>query len=107
MPFVAIQIDKFVDEYQPGIVECHLTDAHGEIHFFVEKVPYVSTENLWWDSDYPRPGSIACEVVDEWVDEFGRQLARISTETPWSIASTTGSTLFIVFSAQMMMCRLG
>ena len=100
MPSVAIQIERFVDDHQPGFVECSLIDALGEVHLFVEKIPVVSTEDLWSDSVYPRPGNIACEVEYEWVDERGRQLAKISTERPWSVESTTGSRLFVVLASQ-------
>jgi hypothetical protein len=55
MPAVTVQISRFVDEHQPGFVECILMDALGESHLFVEKVPVVSTDDLWSTSSYPQP----------------------------------------------------
>ena len=98
---IAIQIVRFVDDYQPGFVECRLVDAEGQPHLFVEKVPIVSTEDLWLNSSYPQAGAIACEVEAEWTDDRGRSLAKVNTERPWSVASTTGATRFVVLSSQV------
>src|SRR5512139_346408 len=81
---VTVQIERFVDEYQPGFVECRLVDAEGQSHLFIEKVPIVSTEDLWSTSTYPVAGAIACEVEAEWKDSQGRALLKVSTERPWS-----------------------
>jgi len=101
MPTVVIQIVRFVDEHQPGFVECSLVDAHGEQHLFIEKVPVVTTEDLWSSSTYPRPAAIACQVEREWTDEKGQALVQINTELPWHIESTTGVTRFTVLSTQV------
>jgi hypothetical protein len=101
MTEVAIRIERFVDDHQPGIVECRLVDAHGQSHLFVEKAPVVSSEHLGPDSAYPRPGVIGCVVEAEWIDEQGRAVAQVNTERPWSVASTTGSTRFVVLSSQI------
>ena len=96
MPSVAIQVSRFVDEHQPGFVECVLIDAAGKAHVFVEKAPVVSNENLWSRSSYPRPGSIACEVIARWSDENGQALARVNTERPWGVESSEGLAEFVV-----------
>lgn len=96
MPSVAIKITRFVDEHQPGFVECVLVDASGKSHVFVEKAPVVSSENLWSTSSYPRWGSIACEVVADCSGQNGQALARVNTERPWGIESTEGLTEFVV-----------
>jgi len=102
MPIVAVSIIRFVDEHQPGFVECELTDAFGQTHSFVEKVPIVTVENLWSDSTYPRTGDIACEVEQEWQDDAGRSLVKVNTERPWGVESTTGGTTFVVLSSQIV-----
>ncbi|MDD3481748.1 hypothetical protein [Azovibrio restrictus] len=61
MAIVSVQIVRFVDDYQPGIVECQLVDAEGG-HFFIDKVPIVAAEDLCLDSSYPADGAIACEI---------------------------------------------
>jgi hypothetical protein len=101
MPAVTIEITRFVDEYQPGIVECTLIDALGQTHMFIEKAPIVSDKNLWTTSSYPCSGTIDCEIEDEWKNAEGASLVRINTERPWHVESTTGENRFTVFSSQM------
>ena len=102
MPTVAVSILRFVDEYQPGFVECELTDAFGQIHSFMEKIPIVTGEPLWSNSTYPRSGGIACDVEQEWQDDAGRSLVKVNTERQWSVESTTGGTTFVVLSSQVI-----
>jgi hypothetical protein len=101
MPTLLVEITRFVDEYQPGFVECVFVDAFDRSHFIVEKAPVISTEDLWSTSSYPRPGEVACEVVAEWLDEAGQSLVRVNTDRPWGIESTTGASEFVVFSHQV------
>jgi hypothetical protein len=102
MDALLVTIERFVDDCQPGFVECVLADAEGCEHRFLEKGPVVSTANLWSDSVYPQPGYIACTVQDEWVDEQGRKLVRVCTEKPWCIESTAGRTRFTVLYEQIV-----
>ena len=101
MSSVAIQISRFVDEHQPGFVECTLIDAPGATHQFVEKAPVVSMLELHANSTYPCGGALECEVESEWVDESGCRLVRINTERPWNIESSTGETRFVILSSQL------
>lgn len=96
-----IQIDRFISDHQPGVVECSLVDADGERHVFHEKVSIVTTESLGWDSAYPAKGSIECFVEGELTDSTGRNLLQISTELPWHVASTSGATRFLVQAHQV------
>lgn len=102
MAEVNIQIERFVDDDQPGIVECSLLDASGTQHVFVEKGPIVSADHLWSDSTYPQPGAIRCTVEAELFDQLGRHLVRINTETPWGIESTSGESSFVVLGSQLV-----
>lgn len=101
MTELVVQIERFVDEHQPGFVERSLVDALGKKHFFVEKVPIVTTEDLWSDSQYPRPGVIACQVQREWRADDGLLLAQVSTELPWHVESTSGESCFVVLAIQL------
>jgi hypothetical protein len=101
MVYLGVEISRFVDEYQPGVVECRLVDAHGRTHLIVEKVPVVTTEGLGSDSRYPKPGAVACEVEMQWEDSDGRSLVRVNTARPWSVESTEGATSFVVLSSQL------
>ena len=98
---ITITITKFVDKGFPGFVECQLVDAMGQSHAIIEKVPIVTTEDLWLDSSYPREGSFRCEVVKNWEDDRGRNLCQIDTSRPWSIESTEGKTEFVVLASQL------
>ena len=60
MKALKIKIRKFIDDHQPGFVECTFIDAWNKEHIIHEKVPVVSTENLNEDSIYPSEGAIAC-----------------------------------------------
>jgi len=102
MVSLSVQISRFIDEHQPGFVECVLIDIHGQCHIFVEKVPVVSTENLSSTSKYPCLGSIACEVESEWQDKLGRSVSRVNTAQPWGVESISGTTSFEVSSSQLV-----
>ena len=102
MPAVAVEISRFVDESNPGFVECVLVDALSQSHLFVEKAPIVSTEDLSSTSAYPRRGVIACEIEEEWKNEAGQSFVRVNTELPWHVESTAGQTQFVVLASQLV-----
>jgi len=99
---VSIQIERFIDDHQPGFVECRLVDAFGRSHLFVEKIPIVTAANLWSDSSYPQAGEIACEILSESIDATGRKLAHVNTDRPWSVESTEGVSSFVVLTSQVV-----
>jgi hypothetical protein len=94
MTFIQVTIRRFVDDWQPGFVECTFVDAHGIEHSIIEKIPVVTRRDLWSDSEYPTAGFVGCEVIERRLDATGRELVVIDTETPWRIQSTTGATRF-------------
>jgi hypothetical protein len=96
-----VTIRRYIDDSQPGWVECNFRDAWGHEHRFREKVPVVSVESLDASSTYPRPGIIACEITVRWKDESGRDLFKISTEKPWGCESIDGATSFDVLPDQL------
>jgi hypothetical protein len=65
MPSLRVQIIRFIEAYQPGIVECQFRDAHGQMHSIVGKLPYFTEANLWFDSEYPQPGEVDCQVLGQ------------------------------------------
>jgi hypothetical protein len=102
MPAVTIEISRFADSYQPGLVECVLVDADGRTHTFVEKFRIVSGEDLLPDSVYPRAGAIPCEIVRHWSDQSQRNLVNITTARPRDVESSTGQQRFVVLSSQIV-----
>ena len=93
---IKVQIVRYVDDNQPGWVECELFDADGRRHLFIEKVPVLTLDDLRPDSKYPVPGIIRCEVLRNYRDEGGRELVHVRTEKPWGIESTEGLSEFIL-----------
>ena len=101
MDFVTVEISRYVDNSQPGWVECRLVDALGCEHVFVEKVPVVSTALLDDTTTYPQIGHIACTALARRMREDGRELVQIDTQTPFVIESTAGKSRFDVFPEQL------
>jgi hypothetical protein len=97
---IKVEIVRFVDDSNPGFVECHLVDAWQRTWVFVEKVPVVTIEYLDSTSIYPSLGVIAGRVVETRFIN-GQQVIRVDTNTPWGINSTDGETLFDVFPHQL------
>jgi hypothetical protein len=101
MNAVGIEIRRYVDDSQPGFVECWLTDANGREWSFIEKVPVVTTEDIDAESQYPQQGIIACEVIERRIGADGREVLVIDTVLPWGVESTTGETRFVVLLNQV------
>ena len=68
MPSLRVQIVRFVEGYQPGIVECRFRDADGQKHSIIDKMPCFTAANLWFDSEYPQPGQVDCRLLVQPVD---------------------------------------
>jgi len=98
---IAIEVERFVLDAQPGFVAFTLVDANGKSWSCVDKVPVIGTEALDAQSTYPRRGWIACTIVERRVGPDGRERAVIDTSQPWGIAARTGETRFEVLAAQL------
>jgi hypothetical protein len=101
MPFLKIQIVRFVDESQPGWVAAEFIDANGTQHTIIDKVPIFTKSDLRSDSVYPQPGVAACEILNRMEDDQGRRLARITVHKPWGLESVNGETEFVVLESQL------
>lgn len=98
---LAVQIVRFVDECQPGWVECEFADAEGRQHRVTDKAPMFTVEDINKGSRYPRAGVLRCVLESHWRDESGRDLARINTARPDDIESSEGLSEFVVLSGQL------
>ena len=76
------------DEPQPGLVEAVLTDVTGKRWHFIEKVAIVSRETLGNNSEFPRPGVIRCEILENSDAESKYGICKISTERPDGVVAT-------------------
>jgi hypothetical protein len=99
--FLRAQIIRWVDDYQPGIVECRFTDALGQEWSVIEKLPILTDANLWSDSEFPQPAFIACQIIRRDRDDVGHEVASIDTQNPWAIEATDGTTSFRVFARDL------
>ena len=98
---IKVKITKFIDDWQPGWVECEFTDAFGKLHVFNEKVPIVTAEYLDENSIYPQDGIIGCEIIERKnVDDC--QIVKVDAELPWHIESTKGESVFEVLDEQLI-----
>lgn len=88
---VRVEILRWVDDWQPGWVECRLTDSYCREHTFIEKVPVVSKKAIYPESAYPQPGLIACEVI-----RGNAEVVTIDTDPPLGSKSTDQETQFDV-----------
>ena len=87
---LAVQIVRFVDDTQPGVVAAEFVDAVGRRHTFIDKVHIFSEAMLDAASAYPQPGAVRCEVLLRKQDAQKREIVRITTLRPDSIESTEG-----------------
>lgn len=101
MPLLRLQIVRFVDESQPGWVAGVFTDAEGQEHTIIDKVPVIATSELWTDSQYPQPGFAACEVLQRLTDGRNEAVVRIDIDKPWRLTSTDGQSVFLVLASQL------
>jgi hypothetical protein len=79
MPSLRVQIVRFVEAHQPGIVECQFRDASGQMHSIIGKMPYFTSADLRFDSEYPQPGEVECLMLGSTV--HGEVRIRLSKET--------------------------
>jgi hypothetical protein len=99
---IKIKIIDFIDDHQPGWVECKFTDAWDKEHTVQDKVPIVTAEDLDANSEYPREGVIAFELVRSWKDKDGRTIYTVNTGKPWGVQTIEGLTEFDILKDQVI-----
>ncbi|MFO1044290.1 MAG: hypothetical protein U0941_21100 [Planctomycetaceae bacterium] len=100
---IRVSIARYIsDDPQPGIVECNFLDANGKQHQFVEKTAVVSYADIDAQSTYPRPGVIACVILDRYRDVLDRELVVVETVEPWGVESTEGAVRFSVYPSALI-----
>ena len=97
MSRVLVYIVEFLSSDQPGFVASTLTDAHGVVHLFHDKVPVFTDSDVDASTLLPISGWLGCNVIERFTDG-DRELARIDTEKPWDIESTNGDYHFVVLA---------
>ena len=99
---VDVAIVRWIDDDQPGFVECQLTDMFGTVWRFIEKLPVVSSQPMSAASNYPQAGGIACQVTKLGRDAAGREIVEIDTGDPWGVQAVDGTTRFQVYADQVI-----
>ena len=98
MVYIKVAIVRYIsNDPQPGVVECELVDAHGNLWRFVEKTTIVSESDLSEQTHYPKSGVIAGEVIGRGEMASGREYWIVDTQKPWDIQSVEGVQEFEVF----------
>jgi hypothetical protein len=98
VPYLIVDIVRFVGDYQPGIVACEFADADGLIHTIIDKAPLFTGNSLDWDSPYPQRGDAQCEVMKAFTDSTGRALVQITLARPYQLETTDGLTEHVVMA---------
>jgi hypothetical protein len=98
---LAVQIMRFVDDPQPGVVAAEFVDAVGRRHTLIDKIHLFSEAMLDASSAYPQPGAVRCEVLLRKQDAQKREIVRITTLRPDSVESTEGLSEFEVLPPQL------
>ena len=75
-----VAIVRWVENYQPGIVEISLLDRFGHDWRLTEKVPMVTNADLDEGSSYPQPGYVACRILTKGIDAGGRAVAIVEID---------------------------
>lgn len=102
MKAIKILITSFIDDHQPGFVECKFQDAFGIEYIVQDKVPIVTDKDLDANSEYPQDGVIACEIVKEWNVTNGRKIFTVNTSKTWGVETIEGVSEFDVFEEQLV-----
>ena len=95
MPEAPVQIVEFLSSDQPGFVAASLTDIHGVVHIFHDKVPIFTDAMIDANTPLPADGWLDCTVLERF-ELDGRKLVRIDTEKPFDVESTDGDYHFVV-----------
>ncbi len=99
--WLCVDIVGFADESFPGFVHCAFADANGRRHTLIKKIPVVTTQDLWSDSDYPQPGMVPCESVEPLTGDSQRGLALVSIDVRDSMNSPYYAGQFVVLESQL------
>lgn len=99
---IKIEITKFIDHHQPGFVEARLFDVWSREYIFQEKLPIFTSDDLDNESDYPKPGVIACIKVKEFYDNTNCKIIVIDTNEIWGVQSLDERREFEVLENQLI-----
>jgi hypothetical protein len=97
MEYLIIDIIEYEKDYFPGYVYCKFIDAFGKTHYFGEKLPVVSVENINEKTILPRKGFIRGEIINKKND-----IIYFSTTEPDGVESIDGENIFYANKEQII-----
>jgi hypothetical protein len=100
MKFLVIDIVEYTQNDFPGWVRCKLIDSMGKEHYFNEKVPIVSVENINKNTTFPQKGYIRGEIIEVVNKKHG--IIAFGTLKPDGVESENGNNLFLVYESQII-----
>ena len=95
-----VDIFEYSFDYFPGYVSCKFTDVFEKTHFINEKIPIVSSEDIWvYNKDIilPQKGYVAGEIMNK-----ENNIITFSTIKPWYIETTENIYEFCVYENKII-----
>jgi hypothetical protein len=99
--YLRAQITRWIDDDQPGLIECRFMDRFGRERSIIEKLPIVTEAALRADSQFPQPAFIGCPIISRGRDDSGLETVEITAEAPQAIEATDGAAIFQLFTHQL------
>jgi hypothetical protein len=91
-----VKIVSYTEDSNPGWVMCTFQDIYGKSYSFEEKVPIVTEEYLDSNSEYPKDGVVACQVLT-----VNNKIITVDISKPYCIQTEEGLSVFDVFADQL------
>lgn len=105
MKAIRIIITGIIEDYYPGLVECKFHDISGKEYIVQDKIPIFTDKDLDANSEYPQEGVIACKIINERIDKYGRKIVKVNT-SPWGVETVDGLFEFDVLEEQLVELQL-
>jgi hypothetical protein len=77
-PELRVEITRYVDDYQPGIVQCEFAEAAGQQQIIIGKLPVFTSADLDFNPCYPQRGTVQCEILGRQISDNGVELVHIT-----------------------------
>jgi len=98
--YLMVSIIEYSFDDNPEFALCKFMDVSGKIHYIREKIPIVSSEDIWFNNKntvLPQFGYVAGEIIN---NENG--IIYFSTENPWCIETDEKLNKFYVYDNQII-----
>jgi hypothetical protein len=97
MEYLEVDIIEYTQSNFPGWVLCKVIDSTGQIHYFEEKVPIVSIENINKDTILPQKGYVRGKIINR-----NNGIICFSTLKPDGVETKEGVSIFYVYENQII-----